>query len=129
MHREALSIVQKFYRDEHPDVAQAMLHLAITIMFDKSEEAESLFRQTLDARRNFFGEGHIETAWALFYLGDALMRKGDYEKAVECAREILSWRERSIPETHSVINSALLLLARCYLAINSLAEAETLLRE
>ncbi|HVE57075.1 MAG TPA: serine/threonine-protein kinase [Pyrinomonadaceae bacterium] len=129
MHRKALAAVQKFYGGEHPDVALAMLHLAITIMMTKAEEAEDLFRQTLDQRRKFFGDGHTETAWSLFYLGDALMRKKDYEQAINCAREILSRRNDSIPETHSVINSALLLLARCYLATDRPAQAETLLRE
>jgi tetratricopeptide (TPR) repeat protein/predicted Ser/Thr protein kinase len=129
MHRQALAVTQKFYGGEHPDVAQAMLHLAITIMFAKPDEAENLFRQTLALRRRFFGDGHTETAWSLFYLGDALMRKGDYEQAVKCAREILSRQGTSIPETHSVINSTLLLLARCYLSTNRPTEAEMILRE
>ncbi len=129
MHRKALSVTQKFYGGEHPDIALAMLHLAITIMLDKPEEAENLFRQTLDLRRRFFGDGHAETAWSLFYLGDALMRKKDFAQSVECACEILDWRENPIPETHSVISSSLLLLARCFLQTNRPAEAETLLRE
>jgi len=129
MHRKALAVAQKFYGGEHPDVVLAMLHLAITIVTAKPDEAENLFRQTLDQRRKFFGDGHTETAWSLFYLGDILMRKDDYGQAVECAGEILSWREHSIPATHSVINSALLMLARCNLAINNPAKAETLLRE
>jgi serine/threonine-protein kinase len=129
MHRKALAVAQKFYGGEHPDVALAKLHLAITIVNAKPDEAESLFRQSLDLRRRFFGDGHTETAWALYYLGDILMRKEDYERAVECAREILSWRAHSIPETHSVINSTLLMLARCNLVMNQPAEAEMLIRE
>jgi len=129
MHRKAFAVAQRFYGGEHPDVALAMLHLAITIVNTKPDEAENLFRQTLDQRRKFFGDSHTETAWSLFYLGDTLMRKEDYGQAVGCAREILSWRERSIPATHSVINSALLLSARCSLAINQPAKAEMLLRE
>lgn len=129
MHRKAFAVMQKFYGGEHPDVALAMLHLAITVMYDKPDEAENLFRQCLKLRRRFFGDGHAETAWSLFYLGDVLMKKKDYERAIECAREILSWRDCSIPDTHSIINSALLLLARCSLETNRPAEAETLLRE
>jgi eukaryotic-like serine/threonine-protein kinase len=129
MHRKALAATRKFYRGEHPDVAAAMLHLAITITSTKLDEAEALLRQTLILRRKFFGDGHVETAWSLFYLGDVLMRKKDYEQAVECAREVLDWRERPIPETHSVINSALLMLARCFLSTARAARAEPLLRE
>ncbi len=129
LHRQALGITQKFYGGEHPDVALAMLHLAITISARKPDEAENLFRRTLGLRRRFFGDGHTETAWSLYYLGDILHRKGDYEQAADCAREILSWRILSIPDTHSVINSSLIMLARCYLATDRAAEAETLLRE
>ena len=129
MHREALAVTQKFYGGEHPDVALAMLHLAITLASTKSDEAEDLFRKSLALRRRFFGNEHTETAWALFYLGDILMRKGDYEQGADYAREILSYRGRSIPETHSVIHSALLLLARCFLGDHRPLDAEKLIRE
>jgi tetratricopeptide (TPR) repeat protein len=129
MQRKALGITERFYDGEHPDVALAMLHLAITVSSVKPGEAESLFRRTLSLRRKFFGDGHTETAWSLYYLGDILHRKGEYEQAADCAREILSWRTRSIPETHSVINSTLIMLARCYLATDRPDEAETLLHE
>ncbi len=129
MHRQALRLTQKLYDVEHPDTATAMLHLAITIIPTKPAEAESLFRQTLASRRKFFGEGHTETAWAIYYLGDVFLRNGNYERAAECATEILNWRGNSIPETHSVINSTLLMLGRCYLGINQTTEAEPLLRE
>ena len=129
LHRQALAITQEFYRGEHPDVALAMLHLAITIATFKPDEAESLFRHSLTLRRKFFGDEHTETAWSLYYLGDVLLRKHDYEHAAGCAREILSHRGISIPETHSVINSTLLLLARCRLETAHPLEAEKLLRE
>jgi serine/threonine-protein kinase len=129
MHRQALALTQDFYQREHPDVALAMLHLAITVMTDLPEEAEDLFRQTLAMRRRFFGNGHSETAWPLYYLGDVLMRKKDYPAAIGSAREILSWRENMIPETHSVINSTMLMLARCHLATGRPEQAEALMRE
>lgn len=129
MHRQALGLTQKIYTAEHPDVALAMLHLAITIISSKPDEAESLLRQTLISRRKFFGEGHTETAWSLYYLGDIFLRKKNYERAIECALEILGWRGNSIPETHSVINSTLVSLGRCYLELNLFNEAESFFRE
>ena len=95
-----------------------------------TDEAESLIRRTLTSRRKFFGEGHIETAWSLYYLGNVSLQKENYAQAAECAfREILPWRERSIPETHSVINSTLLMLGRYNLATGRPTAAEPLLRE
>ncbi|HEY0460828.1 MAG TPA: serine/threonine-protein kinase [Pyrinomonadaceae bacterium] len=129
MHRQALAVTQRFYGGEHPDVALAMLHLAITLASSKSDEAETLFSQSLALRRKFFGNEHTETAWALYYLGDMRIRKKDYDRAAGYAREILSCRGRSISESHSVIHSALLMLARCYLGNNQPLEAEKLLRE
>lgn len=129
MHRKALHLTQKVYGKEHPDTATAMLHLAITIMDSKPDEAEYLIKQTLTSRRKFFGNGHTETAWAIYYFGDIFLRKGIYAKAAECANEILSWRGNSIPETHSAINSTLLMLGRCYLGLKRPTEAKSLLQE
>jgi serine/threonine-protein kinase len=124
MLRQSLAITQKFYGKDHPDIALAMLHLAISLAQSKPIEAEKLFRKSLELRQKFFGENHTETAWSMYYLGDILLRQTKYKQAAECAKQILKWRGSSIPENHSIVSSSLLLLARCLLASNYPSEAE-----
>lgn len=129
MHRRALRLTEKLFAADHPDVAAARLHLAITIGPMNPDEAEGLLLQSLSSRRKFYGDGHIETAWALYHLGGIFLRKQRFNEAADSAIEILSWRGSSIPETHSVVISTLLALGRCFLAIDRPVDAEPLLRE
>lgn len=129
MHRRAVRLTEAIYASDHPDVALSKLHLAITIMADKLDEAERLIRETLASRRKFYGEGHVETAWSQYYLCEVFLRRKDYLKVAEYANEILGWRGASIPETHSVISSTLLTLSRGYIGLGRADVAEPLLLE
>lgn len=129
MHRKALAITSRFYGEEHPDTALAMLHLAITIFKYNTREAESLIRRSLELRRDFYGDEHTETAWAEYYLGEVLFSKGEFETAAACAEKVLSHRGKSIPETHSIIHSTLILIGRILIKVSRPVEAEPLLRE
>lgn len=129
MHRQAVRLMEAIYESDHPDVALARLHLGITIMAAKLDEAESLVWQTLVSRRKFYGEGHVETAWSQYYLCEVFLRRKDHLKVAEYANEILGWRGASIPETHPVIGSTLLTLSRGYIGLGRADVAEPLLLE
>lgn len=129
LHRRALEVMRNYYGGEHPDVALALLHLVGSIQFSKPDEAERLCRESLAIRQRFFGDGHIEVAWSLYYLVLVLMFKGEYDRAMARAGEILAGRGRSIPDTHSVINSTLLLAGQCFLKTGRPDDAEPLIVE
>jgi hypothetical protein len=50
------------------------------------EEAEALFRQSLEARRRGLGDEHIETLWGEGYPGWRMCHKGDCAEAEKLLR-------------------------------------------
>ena len=93
------------------------------------EEAEPLFREALDVRREALGDQHLGTLTAINNLGQVLQAKGDLAAAEPLLREALEVRRETLGDRHpdtlaSMNNIGLLLEAK-----GDLAAAEPLLRE
>jgi serine/threonine-protein kinase len=129
LNREALKILQKIYRGEHPDIASAMTTLASAIEHKNAAEAEKLFREALRMRRKMLGNTHPDVAWTLYNFAYLLYNKGDFTESVRLAEEILTMRGKVLTDEHILINSTLQLIGLCLMERGKADKAETFLRE
>ena len=129
--RRALAIYERVLRADHPDIGEALLHLAYLLDEEHGRyaEAEPLYRRALDIRRRAFGDGHPMVAYALSDLSGFLARGGDFAAAVPLARQSLEVVRRSYGPEHPVVATSIGIMANLLYAGGELKEAETLFRK
>lgn len=74
---------------------------------ERSEEAEQLFRRTLDIHRDLFGDDHPDVATSLNNLGATLYLRGELEAAEEPLRQALDLRRRLLGPDHPDVATTL----------------------
>jgi tetratricopeptide (TPR) repeat protein len=91
-----------------------------------AEEAERLIRQSLDSRRSFLLETHVEIGESLSLLGAALTEDGRAEQAESLLREGLGILRKALPAGHWRLAATDGFLGACLAAQGRFPEAEPL---
>jgi serine/threonine protein kinase len=95
----------------------------------KYEEAEPLYKKSLEIRRKVLGENHPDLAQSLNDLAQLLKKKGKYEEAEPLYNESLKIRRKVLGEDHPDVAKSLSNLAELLEAKGKLNEAEPLYRQ
>ncbi|KAI9856968.1 MAG: hypothetical protein M1813_008684 [Trichoglossum hirsutum] len=67
---------------------------------ERYEEAEAMYRQTLEAGERLLGREHADTLSSAYWLGTVLIDEGKYEEAETIHRQTLEARERVLGKAH-----------------------------
>ncbi len=109
--RESLASRRRLFGDEHPLVAQSLLHLA-QVSYDKSEAyetAEQLFRQALEVMRRARGDDDPAVTEIQLQLGILLVQTGRFDEAESVFRAALETSRRVLgndnPRTAQSVNN------------------------
>ena len=95
----------------------------------KYDEAEPLYREALEVRRETLGNRHQKTLAAINNLGALLLAKGDLAAAEPLCREALEVRRETLGNRHQSTLTSINNLGTLLQAKGDLAAAEPLLRE
>ncbi|GAB5536753.1 MAG: hypothetical protein Rubg2KO_30020 [Rubricoccaceae bacterium] len=127
MLREAVAI----RRQDAPslELAQTLTHLGHLLRSARPAEADTLYREALDLRRQLVGNEHPYIADALINVAGAAMRQGRYTEAERYFTDGLAMRRRTQGEDHPEIGVDLGGLARVYRETGDVEAAEQTHRE
>ncbi|MFC1634703.1 tetratricopeptide repeat protein [Planctomycetota bacterium] len=129
LYRRALSIREKSFGKDHPDVAGDFNNLAALLSrTNRMAEAEPLYRRALSIYEKSFGKEHPNVAMSLNNLASLLNDTNRMAEAEPLYRRALSIDEKSFGEDHPDVASDLNNLASLLGATNRMAEAEPLYR-
>ena len=95
----------------------------------KYDEAETLYREAMEAMRETLGSRHPSTLTSLSNLGQLLHRKGDLDAAGPLLREAVEGMRATLGIEHPVTLNSVCALSSLLRDEGDLAAAETLLRE
>jgi tetratricopeptide (TPR) repeat protein len=125
----ALSLDERAYGPDHPDVARDLIDLALLMRDrDRPAEAEALLWRALRIHERIYGPDHSEVAVALNDLALALESQNKLAEAEPLSRRALSINEKALDPHHLAVATTLNTLARLLQAQGKPAEAEPLLR-
>ena len=93
------------------------------------EEAGPLLHQSLQIRREHFGEEHVDVAQSLNELGWVLYGQGDYDQAENVYKDALSIRRKLLGRNHLDVAESLYNLSMVVFYKGFYDEAEALVRE
>jgi len=130
LHRAALAMYRKLRGDEHPDVAAAMVSLAVSLVRRKDHAAaEELYTQALALYRRTCGEEHPGVAVCLNNLAYLLSERGDHDGAEQLYREAIALDQKRLGDGHPDVATGMNNLAELLQAKGDFPGAESLLRE
>jgi serine/threonine-protein kinase len=128
--RHAWAIFEAKLGPNHPDVAEAIAHVAY--LLDESRHdyaaAEPLYRRVLEIRRAAYGDGSLMVASTLNDLADLSSRRGEHAQAVTLARQGFAIVERTFESSHPNVTAGMAFFAYTLQKAGQLAAAESLLR-
>ena len=129
--RHSLSIFEQVHGQDHPQVAQATIHLAYLLadIPARAAEAEPLYHRALEIRRRVHGERSLWVASTLSDLSAYFSLRGEHGRAVPMARQYVDIIRRAYGPEHSSMAYATGQLATKLHAAGELDEAERLFRE
>jgi tetratricopeptide (TPR) repeat protein len=94
----------------------------------KYDEAETLYREAMEAMRETLGSRHPSTLTSLSNLGKLLHRKGDLDAAGPLLREAVEGMRATLGSEHPATLNSVCVLSSLLRDEGDLAAAETLLR-
>lgn len=99
---ESLFMRQRRLGEEpHPDLAENLNNLGFVLMaFERFEESEAYYLQSLVMTRRLLGENHPDAAMVAHNLGQLYRRKREPEKAERHYREALEVMRNQLGEAH-----------------------------
>jgi CHAT domain-containing protein/Flp pilus assembly protein TadD len=124
---EVLTISEKAFGPDHPDVAAALSNLAF--LYDNQgryAEAEPLYKRALAIREKAFEPEHPNVAKALNNLAELYRNQGRYAESEPLHKRSLAIREKAFGPDHSDVAQSLNNLAVLYDNQGRYAEAEPL---
>lgn len=113
IYREALAIRRAHHGERHPDVAESLHGLGMSLR--RSGDylgAEPLVSQALILRRQLLPPGHAEIAYTLSDLAQIRNDLGEFDSAEALYREALASQEKSLGPYHPDVATSMLSLAR-----------------
>jgi len=97
LYQDIIKAYKIAYRVEHPRMLDAMNDLGLLLWEQgKLEDAERIFRTTLDGRVRVLGELHLTTAQSCDNLGLILSEQGKFDEAERLQRRALSILEQTL---------------------------------
>jgi tetratricopeptide (TPR) repeat protein len=127
--RRALAIDERFFGNDHPNVANCLNNLALLLQATNHlAEAEPLIRRALDIAERSFGNDHPEVATNLNNLALLLQATNRLAEAEPLMRRALAIDERFFGNEKPEIARDLNNLAWLLKGTNRMAEAEPLMR-
>ena len=125
--RSLLTLRQRRYGPEHPEVAQSLNNLALVLESQgKYAEAETLHQKALALRQKLLGPEHPDVATSLNNLALVLDSQGKYGEAEMLLRKALALRQKLLGPEHPEVAQSLNNLAAVLHRQGKYAEAETL---
>jgi tetratricopeptide (TPR) repeat protein len=95
VHEQALTMRQRLYQGDHPDVAISLNNLANDMReLGEYERARELHEQALTMRQRLYEGDHPHVAASLSNLANDLSELGEYERARELDEQALAMRQR-----------------------------------
>jgi len=126
--REALALHRNARGNEHPDVADSLVYVAMILVEQgKPAEAEAPAREAVNILKTNKSDGPLDQA--LRQLGRSLIARGNLQEAEAVIREGLAVRRRTRGNDHPDNASALVELAGVLRREGKLAELQTLVHE
>ena len=111
--RKALSIREKAYGPNHPDVAETLVNLArLQVDLDNPDEAESLLQTSLDIQEKSHRINRPDMVKTLNSIAWLYIDNGKYEKAEPCIQRVLAICEDMFGNEHPFIADSLNYLGR-----------------
>ncbi len=127
--KEVLSIREKAFGPEHPDVASSLNYLALLYYYlGDYAKAEPLFKRSLHIYEKNLGPEDPNVANILNNLALLYTALGDYAKAEPLYQRSLTIREKAFGSEHPLVAANLDNLAELYIAIEDYSKAEQLLQ-
>jgi tetratricopeptide (TPR) repeat protein len=125
LYRRALAIREKI--GVRRDLAPTLYNLAI-LLLDKEadDEAEALFKRSLEIRRETLGPEHPEVAEGLEGLGSLYAKQGKDDAAEPLLKQAVAVFEKAIGANHPRVAACLVKLAKVHCARGDHARAEPL---
>ena len=128
--RQSVAIFSDTVADLHPDRVQAELRLAeVLLAQNRVDEADPLFKKSLDAQRTLYGANSRQVADVLDYLASVRRSQGLLAQAEDFSRRALSVQEMALGDQHFMTGYFRASLASHLMRRNRLDEAERLLRQ
>ena len=129
LYRQALSMSEKSYGPEHPEVATDLNNLAQLLQeTNRLAEAEPLTRRALAIDEKSYGAEHPKVATVINNLASLMYATNRLAEAEPLLKRALAIDEKSYGPEHPKVANALNNLASLMYATNRLAEAEPLLK-
>ncbi len=102
LHEDALAMRRRLHDGDHPEVARALVHLAVDLNeLGDSAHARDLHHQALAMRRRLHPGDHVDLAHSLDNLGNVLHVLREYEQARQHHEQALAMRRRLHIEDHA----------------------------
>lgn len=125
--REALSIAEREYGPDHPNVAVSLNKLAL--LYDTQgqyQQAEPLFKRALAIREQAFGPEHPAVATSLYNLASLYNTQGKYVQADPLYKRSLAITEKTLGKDHLDVAATLNDLATLNFNMGYYDQAESL---
>ncbi|HEV2841304.1 MAG TPA: toll/interleukin-1 receptor domain-containing protein [Chthoniobacterales bacterium] len=124
--RRALSINEKTFGPEHPDVARDLNNLAYLLQAtSRPAEAEPLMSRVVEIKEKAFGPNDPQVATALNNLAAFLQNSNRHGEAEPLCRRALEIREKAFGSEDASVGVTLNNLGQLFRATNRLEEAES----
>ncbi|HMW02784.1 MAG TPA: DUF2225 domain-containing protein, partial [Acidobacteriota bacterium] len=121
--QRALTIREKLFGADHPEVAQCLNNLAwVYHRKGDDQKAKSFFQQALAIWEKAFGPDHPQPASALNSLAILSQAEGDYARAEPLFQRALAIREKTLGPDHPDLAQTLNNLARFYRDTGNIAQ-------
>jgi serine/threonine-protein kinase len=128
--RAALALERSALGETHPMYASSLSsYSTILERLGKMDAADTMMREVLRIRGQVLGEDHPDYAWTMFNYADFLIKVGRFREAAEWSRRVLALRGRTLDDAHPAVSTAMQVLGRALAGLDSLPEAEALLRQ
>ena len=113
--RKSLLIREKFYSDDHLDIAENLNNMGCVLRrLGHYEEAKKFFERPLKVREKHFPDGHSATAQSLNNIGTILETQRQDEKALSYFQRALTMQEKFFVGVHPDIAHTLNNIGRIY---------------
>ena len=114
------------YLSNQPEIQANMLEVLGRILTQLGEydEATNLLQQSINLRKELFGEGNLETVSSYEKMGTLLSAKGSFFKAESMLESALSMREKLQGESQAAMSEAHAELAYVYRRLGKFDKAE-----
>ena len=117
---QAMEMIQRNFKGDHPDVAVTIRNLARARQaLGKTAEARQGFDEAIAMHRRVSPTGAPQLARVLWYSASARLDNGDAAAALPELEEAVTMAEKSLPPEHPQLKEYRETLAKCEAAIES----------